>query len=120
MILISILTIIFVFMAFYSVLFIHRIVVRYVLVLTYTLAIFFVWNQEATTVIANFFGIGRGLDFVLTLFSVVIVNGIFFIVSYMNSQHQSITKLTRYIAISDARLPASTKSQTENNHKASP
>lgn len=107
MILTSLLTIVFVFMMFYSIVFVHRPVVRYVLLSAYSLAIFFVWNPELTTVIANLFGIGRGLDFVLVMFSVAIVNGIFFIVKHLNSQHQSITDLARYIAIRDARPPAS-------------
>lgn len=107
MILTSLLTIVFVFMAFYSAIFIHRAAVRYVLLLAYSSAIYFVWNPESTTVIANFFGIGRGLDFVLVLFSVAIVNGMFFIIRHLNSQHQSITKLSRHIAIRDAHLPTS-------------
>ena len=107
MILTSLLTIIFVFMAFYSVVFVHRAAVRYVLLLAYSLAIFFLWNPELTTVIANFFGIGRGLDFVLVLFLVAILNGIFFIVRHLNSQHQNITKLAQHIAIRDARPPTS-------------
>lgn len=92
-------------MVFYSVIFVHHTLVRYVLLMAYSFAIFFIWNPELTTVIAHFFGIGRGLDFVLILFSVVIVNGMFFIVRHMHSQHQSITKLARHIAIRDAHSP---------------
>lgn len=105
MILTTLLTMVFVFMTFYSVIFVRRAAVRYVLLVAYVAAIFFVWNPNETTIIANYFGIGRGLDFVLVLFSVAIVNGTFFIVKHLNSQHQSITKLTRHIAIRDARNP---------------
>lgn len=107
MILILFLTIVFVFMAFYSIVFVHRTIVRYVLLLAYSLAIFFVWNPELTTVIAHFFGIGRGLDFVFVLFLVAIVNGMFFIVRHLNIQHQDITKLAQHIAIRDANPPIS-------------
>ena len=105
MILTSLLTIVFVFMAFYSAIFVRRAAVRYALFFAYSAAIFFVWNPNETTIIANYFGIGRGLDFVLVLFSVAIVNGTFFIVKHLNTQHQSITKLTRHIAILEARNP---------------
>lgn len=105
MILTSLLSIVFVFMAFYSAIFVRRAAVRYVLFFSYSAAIFFVWNPNKTTIIANYFGIGRGLDFVLVLFFVAIVNGTFFIVKHLNSQHQSLTKLTRHIAIRDARCP---------------
>ena len=105
MILTSLLTIVFVFMAFYSAIFVRRAAVRYLLFFAYFAAIFFVWNPNETTIIANYFGIGRGLDFVLVLFSVAIVNGTFFIVKHLSSQHRSITKLTRHIAIREARNP---------------
>ena len=107
MILTLLLTLVFVFMAFYSIVFIHRAGVRYVSLFAYSAAIFFVWSPESTTVIAHFFGIGRGLDFVLVLFSVAIINGMFFIVRHLNSQHQDITKLAQHIAIRDARTPFS-------------
>lgn len=102
MIFAAILTVVFVFMAFYSVVFVRRAAVKYALLLTYGAAIFFVWSPEATTVIANLFGIGRGVDFVLLLLSVAIANGTFFVVRHLNVQHQSITKLTRHIAMRDA------------------
>jgi hypothetical protein len=105
MILASLLSAVFVFMMCYSVVFVRHAATRVVLLVAYSAAIVFVWNPEATTVIANRFGIGRGLDFIFVLFSVAIVNGIFFIVMHLNSQHESITKLTRHIAIRDARSP---------------
>lgn len=102
MILVWLLTVVFVFMMLYIAVFIRQAAVRYGLFFAYGAAIFFIWNPNTTTHIANTFGIGRGLDFVLVLFCVVIVNGIFFIVRHLNSQHQSITKLARHIAIRDA------------------
>ena len=105
MILASLLTAVFVFMALYSAISLQGVVMRYILILAYIAGIFFVWNPNSTTTIANFFGIGRGLDFIIVLFFVAIVNGIFFIVKYLNVQHQSITKLTRHIAIRDACTP---------------
>jgi hypothetical protein len=108
MIFTSFLTAIFVFMAIYSIVFVHRVTFRSTLLFVYGAAIFFVWNPNATTVVANFFGIGRGLDFVFVLFLVAIVNGIFFIVKHLNAQHQSITRLTRHIAIHEAQKSSRT------------
>lgn len=105
MILASLLTVVFIFMAFYSAIFVRRSAVRYALFFGYIVSVFFLWNPDDTTIIANYFGIGRGLDFLLVLFLVAVVNGIFFIVKHLNSQHQSITKLTRHIAICEAREP---------------
>lgn len=107
MILTSLLSIVFFSMAIYSVVFVSRASVRYLLLLIYCAAIFFVWNPESTTVIAHYFGIGRGLDFVFVLLSVAIVNGLIVIVRHLNSQHQSISKLARHIAIRDASVPQS-------------
>ncbi|WP_180128939.1 DUF2304 domain-containing protein [Rhodoferax sp. BLA1] len=105
MILTSLLTVIFAFMAVYCAIFIRRAAVRYFIFFAYIAAIFFVWNPNETTIIANYFGIGRGLDFVMVLFSVAIVNGTFFIIKHLNSQHQSITKLARHMAVHEACSP---------------
>lgn len=105
MILATLLSVIFFSMAIYSIVFVSRISVRYLLLFSYCAAIVFVWNPELTTVIAHFFGIGRGLDFILVLLSVAIVNGLVIIVRHLNSQHQSISQLTRHIALRDARDP---------------
>ncbi len=107
MILSSLLSIVFISMAIYSLVFIHRASIRYLLLVVYGAAIFFVWNPESTTVIAHSFGIGRGLDFVIILLTVAMVNGLIIIVRHLNSQHQNISKLTRYIAVRDAREPKS-------------
>lgn len=114
MILAFMLTVVFVFMAFYSAVFVERSVIRYALFFAYSAAIFFIWNPDTTTIIAHFFGMGRGLDFILVLFSVAIVNKILFIVRHLNSQHQNITKLARHIAIRDAHIPGSTRMNLRN------
>ncbi len=105
MIFTSALSAVFIFMAFYSAIFIRGSLIRYAAIALYLIAIFFVWTPDTTTIIANFFGMTRGLDFILTLLSVSIINGMFFIVRHLNSQHESITKLTRHLAISSARTP---------------
>lgn len=107
MILASFLTVFFVFMVFYSAISVRRAIARYVIQAVYILAVFFVWNPNHTTIIANYFGIGRGLDFVLVIFSVAILNGTFFIITHLNAQHRSISRLARHIAIRDALQPAS-------------
>ncbi len=103
------LTSVFLFMAIYSLVFVRRILIRYALLFLYASAIFFVWCPDATTIIAQFFGIGRGLDFMLVLFSVTIINGSLFIIRYLNAQHQNITKLTRFIALGNPYIPKSNK-----------
>ena len=105
MILSALLSIVFFSMAIYSVVFVSRASARYLLLLVYCAAIFFVWNPQSTTLIAHFFGIGRGLDFVIILLTVAIANGLIIIVRHLNSQHQSISELARYIAIRDAQVP---------------
>jgi hypothetical protein len=105
MILSSFFTVLFVFMAFYGALYFQRTVARYVVILFYAAATFFIWNPFATNLIANYFGIGRGLDLFLMLFSLIIINVIFIMARHLFSMHQQITKLARYIAIRDARNP---------------
>ena len=110
MILASFLTIFFVFMVFYSAISVRRAIARYIILAVYFMAIFFVWNPNQTTIIANYFGIGRGLDFVLVIFSVAVLNGTVFIIRHLTSQHQNISRLVRHIAIRDALKPMSQSS----------
>ena len=112
MILAFFLTLLFVFMVFYCAVSVQRTSTRYILFAVYGLAIFFVWNPNQTTQIANGFGIGRGLDFVLIIFSVAILNAIFFIVRHLNFQHELIVSLARHIALQSARKPAGPVDQT--------
>lgn len=102
MIFASFLSLAFVLMAIYSFVFIRSLIVRYILIVTYGLAIYFIWRPDVTTVIANYFGIGRGLDFVLIMLSVSIINALLFIVMHLIVQNKNITKMARNIAISNA------------------
>ena len=104
MILALLLTIIFVFMSVYSIAFVQRSSIRYLLCFTYILAIFFVWHPNSTTTIAKYFGIGRGLDLIEVLFSVAIINGLLFVIKHLIAQHHKITLLSRYLAIRDAQV----------------
>ena len=75
--------------------------------LTLVGAVFFVWFPDATTIIANAVGVGRGLDLALPLLCLVLL---FFIVGLYRSVvalHDKTTKLARYIAISNAVKPFS-------------
>jgi hypothetical protein len=101
------LTILFLFMAIYSAVFIRSRTIRWLLCSTYVISIYFVWNPAVTTTIAQYFGIGRGLDFFLILLSVAIVNAIVLLARHMNTQHRALTQLARHIALINARAPAS-------------
>lgn len=90
-------------MIIYSVISFRQNILKYIALFVYLSGIFFVWNPDKTTAIANFFGIGRGLDFVLILFLVAIVNGTLILLKYLNSLHKDITKIVRHIAILEAR-----------------
>lgn len=96
------LTVLFLFMVFYSLVFVKYSVVRVALIFLYSVPVFFIWNPDYTTIIANYFGIGRGLDFFLIIFSVAIVNALVFVARHINDQHQQITKLARYLSLRDA------------------
>lgn len=66
------------------------------------LGIFFILNPNSTTLIANFFGIGRGTDLVLYLF---VLLGIFHAVdnsSECKKTTQQLTSIIRYEAIQNA------------------
>ncbi|CAG1022296.1 hypothetical protein MTYM_01613 [Methylococcales bacterium] len=103
MILAIFLTLLFLLMALYTAVFVKNHIVRYILFLIYSSAVFFVWNPAITTIIANFFGVGRGLDFTLVMLSVAILNGLLFCARHLNSQHQCITQLARHLAKHEAR-----------------
>lgn len=94
---------VFLFMAVYSFVFIPRHDLKVLLTLAYLAGMFFVWHPETTNDIANFFGIGRGLDFFLILLSVAIVNALVLLVRHMNAQHRALTQLARHIALQEAR-----------------
>lgn len=75
----------------------------------YAFAILVVWWPDFTTMLAHLLGIGRGVDLVLILVSVVIMNAILFIVRHMYHMHQQITKLARHIALREVlKAPSAT------------
>jgi hypothetical protein len=94
---------VFLFMAVYSFVFIPRRDLKLVLTLAYAVGMFFVWNPQTTHEIANFFGVGRGLDFFLILLSVTIVNALVLLARHMNAQHRALTQLARHVALHEAR-----------------
>lgn len=94
---------VFLFMALYTLTFIRLRTIRLLLGLAYLAGIYFVWNPDASTTIARIFGIGRGLDFFLILLSVAIVNALVLLARHINAQHRALTKLTRHVALKDAR-----------------
>ena len=92
-------------MMFYSMVFVSSNLARYFFVICYASAVYFVWNPDSTTVIANFFGVGRGLDFIFLLLFLAVINGVIFSVTHLSQHHQSLTKLARHISIVEARTP---------------
>jgi hypothetical protein len=107
MIMSSFLTFIFLVMAVYCVVAVKSPLFRWTLLCGYILAIFFVWNQEKTTVIANFLGMGRGLDFALILLCIAIMNVLLFVISHLTMQHRMLTNLARHIALTSSTEPHS-------------
>jgi hypothetical protein len=100
------LTVLFMFMAIYILVFIRSRFIRVLLGAAYVTAIYFVWSPESTNTIAHFFGIGRGLDFFLILLSIAIVNALVLLARHINVQHQALTRLSRHIALLNARSSA--------------
>jgi len=100
------LTFVFLFMAVYSFAFLRPPALQIPLCLAYLVGIYFVWDPDVSTVIASYFGIGRGLDFILILLSISIVNALVLLTRHINAQHRAITKLTRHFALMQARRPS--------------
>jgi hypothetical protein len=94
---------VFLFMAIYIFVFIKQPATRWLLCAAYLGAIYFVWNPDATTTIAHYFGIGRGLDFFLILLSVTIVNALVLVLRHLHAQQRQLTKLARQFALQNAR-----------------
>jgi hypothetical protein len=67
----------------------------------YIIAAFVIWRPEITTEMANFLGMGRGLDLFFVLFFILCVNSIIFLIKIIHTQHLQITKLARKIALID-------------------
>lgn len=95
----ALLSLVLLMMAIYTFIFISTRLLGWLLLALYAGAVFIVWWPDITTAIAHGMGIGRGVDLVLILVSVVIVNVIMFLVRHVYFMHQQITKLARHIAI---------------------
>lgn len=68
-------------------------------------AIYFVWNPELTSRLANLVGVGRGTDLVLYLFLVFVLSQLVVIHVRLHSQMTLITQIARRIALDSARVP---------------
>lgn len=106
------LTAIFAFMMLYSIIFVRRLLARAAMIIFYLAGIFFLWKPDETNVIANWFGIGRGLDLFIVCFSVAVIHALLFIVRHIHHQHKSLTRLTRHMAISEAMSVRSERAAT--------
>lgn len=90
-------------MSFFTVFLIDSRIIKFLLCLSYLFGVYFVWNPQSTTAIANFFGMGRGIDFFVIIFLMVMVNVIFFIARQIHCQGLMLTKLARSVAITNVR-----------------
>lgn len=68
-------------------------------------AIYFVWNPELTSRLANMVGVGRGTDLVLYLFLVFVLSQLVVIHVRLHAQMTLITQIARRIALDSARVP---------------
>ncbi|MDL2267851.1 DUF2304 domain-containing protein [Desulfovibrio sp. OttesenSCG-928-G15] len=102
MILATLLTLIFASMAYCTMLLCKRSITRNVIIFIYCVAVLLAWFPDISTVAAHLFGIGRGLDLVLTLLSVVLINAMLLILVHLHGQHRKLTLLARHIAIKEA------------------
>jgi hypothetical protein len=81
--------------------------VRALIVAVIAVGAFFVWAPEQTTVISRAVGVGRGADLVLYVW--VVISLALMLVLYLKvvQMGRKVTQLTRAIALSKARIPAS-------------
>lgn len=96
------LTVAFVVMSLYALAFMGGRRLGKLLLVFYAVAVFIVWHPEASTKIANFTGIGRGVDFGLMLVSVLSLNLIIFLIHHVHQLHRQLTLLARSIALGQA------------------
>lgn len=96
------LTIAFIFMSLYTLAFLSSRLLGRMLLLLYAGAILVLWAPDLSNQIANFTGIGRGVDFGLMLVSVISLNLIIFLIHHVHQLHKQITLLTRSMAINEA------------------
>lgn len=65
--------------------------------------IYFVWDEEQTTRIANLLGVGRGADLVLYVYSAISFVLIVSLLIRIKLLHEQFTDLTRAVALANAR-----------------
>lgn len=105
MILAILLTLIFAFMAYCTMLLCKRSITRNVMIFIYCAAVLLAWFPDISTAVAHLFGVGRGLDLVLTLLTVILINAVLLILAHLHGQHRKLTLLARHIAIKEAIQP---------------
>ena len=101
-----ILTLGFIFIAFYG--WAHIRTMRLVsagMILLSGIAIYFIWNPGITTRLASILGIGRGADLMMYFFFVFVIFQLVVLHVKQRSQMMVLTQLARRIAIYEARIP---------------
>jgi hypothetical protein len=104
-------SIILLFMITYQLVFVTNTFLKLGLLGLYVSLIYFTWYPHTTTVIANFFGIGRGIDLFLLVFSIIVINVAFIIIKRLTKINRQLTKLTRELAIINSFNPKKNRSK---------
>lgn len=102
MILAALLTLIFTIMAIICFVSMRTVFSKRLLLSIYIAAVFIVLNPSYSTKLANLFGVGRGVDFVLIVLVVALGNAVILYIRHVNAMQRNITKLARHIAKQDA------------------
>lgn len=92
--------------AIYGAVYFRNPIARYSVLAAYITAIFFIWNPDSTTTIAHFFGMGRGLDLLLVVVALVVINVAFVMIRLNATTRQDLTRIARHIALHEAKAPA--------------
>jgi small membrane protein len=92
-----ILTGVFLFMSVYSFAYVKSRLGVAVLIAVYLVATIFIWAPDYSTEIANYVGIGRGVDFVLIVAVVSILNIILVLARHLYTMNRQLTLLARRI-----------------------
>jgi small membrane protein len=69
------------------------------------LAWFSILFPEYTTVVANWLGVGRGVDLIFYFFGLFTAFALLLLSSHARTQRLQLTELVRYLAMRDALLP---------------
>lgn len=96
------LTAMFFFMTLYTLVFFGSSHIGRALVLGYLVATVIVWFPQISTEFANRLGIGRGVDLVLMIVVVVLINAMLLLARHLHLLHTRLTKLARHIAIAES------------------